>query len=96
MQHVVFCFCDNLINVWDYFVGAAAWQHNGFLTLDSFWLTKSNSIYLYKMQIKISKEFEQISRLLWNLFSILCFVIFTIIAQGPESVRVRPGPGTYV
>ena len=39
MQHVVFCFCDNLINVWDYFVGAAAWQsqwvcYSGFILAD--------------------------------------------------------------
>ena len=48
MQHVVFCFCDNLINVWDYFVGAAAWQ--------SQWVSYSGLILSDKIQFNLLKK----------------------------------------
>ena len=48
MQHVVFCFCDNLINVWDYFVGAAAWQ--------SQWVSYSGLILADKIKLNFLKK----------------------------------------
>ena len=46
------------------------------------------------------KNFKRIwinkSPSIYSQFSILCFLIFTIIAKGPGSIRVRPGPSGSV